>query len=89
MSTGVDPGFVFVVGSVNFTINACLTHKELDSSQFNNHPRFELITQIFTILFLKLPHDKICLLFCFNFTRVGLVSIQSLVLVGLFGSDAV
>jgi len=68
ISAGINSGFVFSSGSAYFTINACFTDKELNSTQFDNLSRFKLVAQVFSIFLFKFADDKISLLFSFIIT---------------------
>jgi len=84
ISAGVNSGFIFAIGSGNFTINASLADEEFDSTQFDNLSRFEFVAQVFSIFFFKFTNDKISLLFSFSVTGVGFIGIESLIFIVLF-----
>lgn len=82
----IDSSFVFTSGSVDFTINAGFADEELDTAQFDNLSRFEFVAQVFAIFLFEFADNEIGLLFSFDITGVGLIGIESLVLiVFLFG----
>lgn len=84
ISAGVDSGFIFPVGGVDFAVDTGFADEELDPSQFDDLTGFELVAQIFTIFLFEFADDEVGLLLGFDVAGVGLVGVESLVFVVFF-----
>jgi hypothetical protein len=84
VSTGIDSGFVFSAGGIDFAVDTGLADEELDSAQLNDLTRLEFVTEVFPVLFFEFSDDEICFLFGLDVAWVGLIRIKSFILIDLF-----